>query len=401
MEKSEKIAVVAILINLFLFGIKIIAAFATESIALKAEAFHTFSDLIASLTVFVGLKIAKRKTKSFPYGLYKVENLMSVIISILILYSGYEIAMEAISAEKTDVKNTGIGIIILAVAIVITFLFSRYEKKIGKEINSPILLADSEHIRTDVLSNSAVMIAIIFDSMGYQFDKIVALIVVVFIVKTGFEIFKDGVRVLLDASIDYETLSKTEKIIINTPQVVAINTLKGRNSGQFKFIEANISIKTNNLDKAHLITEKIEKRIKDELSNINQVFIHYEPVQKKETIYVMPLTENKTLISSHFGEAPWFMFLIFKTGEKKTSNIKVLANPYINEKKEKGILAAEFLILNNADVIIVKKEFEGKGPIYVFSNANVEVVLTEDDTPISAIEKLGLSYDNNLAYLYL
>ncbi|MGB4659336.1 MAG: cation transporter, partial [Mobilitalea sp.] len=81
MEKSEKTAFVAIVINCFLFGIKAVAAFTTGSIAIKAEAFHTFSDFIASLTVLVGLKIAKRKTKTFPYGLYKIENLMSVIIS--------------------------------------------------------------------------------------------------------------------------------------------------------------------------------------------------------------------------------------------------------------------------------------------------------------------------------
>ena len=395
MEKSEKTALQAILITLFIFGIKVIAAIITGSIALKAEAFHTFSDSIASMTVFAGLKMAKRKTKTFPYGLYKIENLMSVVISLLILYSGYEIAMEAIGATQMDLKNFGVGIILLVVVIIITFLFSRYEMKIGKEINSPILWADAKHSRTDVLSNMVVMIAIIFGSIGYKLDKIAALIVVVFIAKTGFEILKDGVKVLLDASVDYETLSKTEKIILNTPQVVEIKSLTGRNSGRFKFIESNIIIKTHNLDKAHIIADKIEENIRKEVRNIDQVLIHYEPMRKEEIVYAIPLMEDKESISPHFGEAPWFMFIIFKNGQKTANRVKVIQNPCIKEEKGKGILAAEFLLQNSIDVVIVKKDFSGKGPAYVFSDANVEVILTEEEKPVLAIEKLGLTYNAN------
>ena len=392
MEKSEKIALQAILVAFFIFGIKLIAAIITGSIALKAEAFHTLTDFIASLTVYAGLKIAKRKTKSFPYGLYKIENLISVVISLLVLFSGYEIALEAINAKQTEVKNSIVGIIILVVVVLISFAFSKYEKKVGKEINSPILIADADHGYIDVLSNIIVMVSIILGTIGYHLDKIATLIVVIFIAKTGFGILKDGVKVLLDASVDYETLSKTEKIILNTPQVVEIKKLTGRNSGRFKFIEANIVIKTHDLDKAHLIADKIENQIKKELSNIDHVLIHYEPMQKEEMIYVIPLTEEKNKISSHFGEAPWFMFVTFKTGERVAKQADVMVNPFMNEEKGKGILAAEFLIKKGIDVMIVKKDFASKGPAYVFSDSNVEVVLTEEEIPEAAIGKLGLSY---------
>ena len=392
MEKSEKIALQAILVAFFIFGIKLIAAIITGSIALKAEAFHTLTDFIASLTVYAGLKIAKRKTKSFPYGLYKIENLISVVISLLVLFSGYEIALEAINAKQTEVKNSIVGIIILIVVVLISFVFSKYEKKVGKEINSPILIADADHGYIDVLSNIIVMVSIILGTIGYHLDKIATLIVVIFIAKTGLGILKDGVKVLLDASVDYETLSKTEKIILNTPQVVEIKKLTGRNSGRFKFIEANIVIKTHNLDKAHLIADKIENQIKQELCNIDHVLIHYEPMQKEEMIYVIPLTEEKNKISSHFGEAPWFMFVTFKTGERVAKQAEVMVNPFMNEEKGKGILAAGFLIKKGIDVVIVKKDFASKGPAYVFSDSNVEVVLTEEEIPEAAIGKLGLSY---------
>lgn len=91
MDQGEKVALFAIGINLLLFGIKYTFSTLSGSIALKADAFHSLSDVVASSTVFVGLIIAKRKTKSFPYGLYKVENLASVLVALAILYAGYEI----------------------------------------------------------------------------------------------------------------------------------------------------------------------------------------------------------------------------------------------------------------------------------------------------------------------
>ncbi|MBM3241128.1 hypothetical protein FJZ31_33005 [Candidatus Poribacteria bacterium] len=76
MEKSEKIAVFAISVNLALFGIKFTFAMLSQSITLKAEAIHSLSDVVASLTVFGGLMLAKRKSTKFPYGLYKEADIV-------------------------------------------------------------------------------------------------------------------------------------------------------------------------------------------------------------------------------------------------------------------------------------------------------------------------------------
>lgn len=393
MEVSERTVLLAVAMNLILFGIKYAAASVSGSIALKAEAFHTFADFIASLTVFAGLKIAKRKTKSFPYGLYKVENLMSVVISLIILYSSYKIVWEAINITSIGIKHSGIAVISLLAAVSITFYFSRYEKKIGQEINSPMLLAEAAHIRTDMFSNAIVLVAIISNMISYQFDKIAALIVAGFIAKTGFQILKDGARVLLDASVDYETLGKIEKLILITPQVIEIKNLKGRNSGRFKFIEANIVLKTHDLEKAYFIAENIEIHIKDEIKNIDQVIIHYEPLQKEEIIYALPLMADQISISPHFGEAPLFMFVTFKAGTKVVSNVDILSNPNTKIEKGKGILAAEFLVKNMVDYVLVKNEFESKGPYYVFLNANIEVIVTKEEWPKQAFENLGLTFN--------
>jgi divalent metal cation (Fe/Co/Zn/Cd) transporter len=77
MEQGQKIAIMAIVVNVVLFATKYMFAGLSGSIALKAGAFDSMSDVVASSTVFVGLVISRRKTKSFPYGLYKVEILVT------------------------------------------------------------------------------------------------------------------------------------------------------------------------------------------------------------------------------------------------------------------------------------------------------------------------------------
>jgi len=79
MEKGEKVALLAIGVNLILFGIKSIFAEISGRFALRADAFHSLSDVVASSTVFAGLLVARRKTRSFPYGLYKVDIIATVM----------------------------------------------------------------------------------------------------------------------------------------------------------------------------------------------------------------------------------------------------------------------------------------------------------------------------------
>ena len=392
MEISERTAIYSIIVNLVIFIIKYISSVTSGSIALKAESFHTLADLTASLSVFIGLKIAKRKSKSFPYGLYKIENLISVIISIIIFYTGYEIILEITHSNAADLKNSTFAIISLLISILITFLFSRYEKKIGQLTNSPILLSDAAHIRTDISSNIIVLMAIISNLLGYHIDNIAAIIIIGFIAKTGFQIFTDGIKVLLDASIDYKTLDSIKNIIQKTPQVLEIKSLTGRNSGRFKFIEATIIIKTNNLEDAHYITNIIEHRIKQQINNIDQILIHYEPFKKSEIVYAVMLEEDKASISNHFGESAYLMIVTFQTATDMTlTRIDILANPYNEEKKAKGILLAEFLVEKNVDFVLVRTDIKNKGPLYVFSNSNIKIITTNEINPKNAFSNLKLT----------
>jgi predicted Fe-Mo cluster-binding NifX family protein len=207
-------------------------------------------------------------------------------------------------------------------------------------------------------------------------DKIAAVVVVLFIAHAGWEILFEGVKVLLDASLDQETLHRIRKILFTEPVVREIKSLTGRNSGSYKFIEAEIVVNGSDLAKAHSASLHIEHTIKTQIHNVDHVLIHYEPIQKDLLLYAVPLEDQDGTVSEHYGEAPYIAFF---TKHLKTQEIvqqDILENPCVSEEKGKGIALSEFLVQQGVDVVLIRTPFHGKGPEYVFADANVDIRLT-------------------------
>jgi predicted Fe-Mo cluster-binding NifX family protein len=103
-------------------------------------------------------------------------------------------------------------------------------------------------------------------------------------------------------------------------------------------------------------------------------------VKKDFLIYAIPVEEDKHKISDHFGDAPYFYLVRISREGDIVQEEEILRNPYLKEEKGKGIKVSEWLLQNGVDTIYTRKTFDGKGPSYVFSNAEVEVIITEDKT---------------------
>jgi cation diffusion facilitator family transporter len=379
MESSEKIGAYSIGVNLILVGIKGLLGFLSGSVALIADAIHSSTDVISSMTVLAGIKISKRKSKNFPYGLYKVENFVSLLSSIFIFLAGYEIIHTAFFEEaslKTEYLPHAMAGVLLTVAI--TFVFSRYELRQGRKIGSPSLIADAQHIRTDMLSSAVILTGLIGGWFGLNLDRIAAVVVVFLVIKAAFGILVDAVRVLLDASIDFETMDRVRAIIVKDPQVVSINGLWGRNSGPFKFMEADIVTTSKDLERAHAVGRRIEKEIRRQVSNVDHVLIHYEPQTKETLTSAVPLNEEKGRLAEHFGDAPYFYLITVRVKDGAVLSEVYHRNPFAGEEKGKGIKVSQWLVEQGVDVVYSPKGFEGKGPGYVFSDAGVEVMVTQD-----------------------
>lgn len=377
MDRSQKVAALSILNNVLLSLIKIGLSALSGSIALLADAIHSLTDVVSSLAVFIGLKISKRTSKAFPYGLYKVENLVSLATAFAIFFAGYEIVKEVFSGGGEPLTHLPIALAGVLMTIAMTFLFSRYELKVGKEIGSPSLIADGKHIKTDMLSSVVILLGLAGAIWGLPLDKVAAVVVVVFIGHAGWEIMVDAVRVLLDASLDFNTLNMVKDIIMHEPEVKELRGLWGRNSGAFKFIEADITVSETKLERAHQLSQALEKRIQESVPNVDHILIHYEPVRKEFLRYAFPLDDEQGVLSKHFGEAPLFEMVTVRADDHTVVHREQFKNEFLDTARGKGILVAEWLATNNVDKIFLKEMFEGRGPTYVLSDTGIEVTLTE------------------------
>jgi cation diffusion facilitator family transporter len=379
MEISEKTAWMSILTNLVLVCIKSWVTLISGSLAVKADALHSLSDVVSAGVILIGIRISKRTSRSFPYGLYKVENLVALATSLLILFAGYEIVQEVFAGPPRPLP----GRIPLAVGgivatILIAWFFSRYELKKGYETGSPSLVADARHIWTDMLSSFVILASLLSSALGLSLDRYAAVIVVLFICRSAAVIFLDAVRVLLDASLDHASLTRIREVILADHRVAEINGLWARNAGRYKFVELDVTLRVKELEKGHIISQELENRVKLEIPKVDRVLIHYQPQHKQQLTYAIPLAADRRAIAEHFGSADFFRFFTVQTSNDEIVSDDVLENPFRDEEKGKGIKVAEWLLEKGLDILIAHRDQAGKGPSFVLGNSGAEIMLTEE-----------------------
>ena len=200
------------------------------------------------------------------------------------------------------------------------------------------MVADARHIGMDMFSAAIILVGLVGEYFRIKFplDKVAALFIVVFIAWVGIKIALDAIRVLLDASVDFSTLNVIRELILENPEVVKIKSLTGRNSGRFKFIEAELALKIKDFQKAHLVTGRIEAQIKAKIAHVDRILIHYEPVVKDTLTYALPLAEDRQTLSEHFGEAPYFLLLIIRTNDQKLLEERLLVTPLPTSAKARA-----------------------------------------------------------------
>ena len=388
MEASERMGIYSLAVNLFLAALKAALAVFSGSLALAADAVHSSVDVVGSLVVLGGLIIARRKSKAFPYGLYKVENVAAIVVALLIFLAGYEIAREAWQGAVRVVTASPAILVGAVLAVVIPLAFSRYEARLARTTNSPSLAADSRHFQTDVLSSAVVLIALAGSRLGWPLDRIGAAVVVLFIARAGWELLADGMRVLLDASLDAETLTRVRGLMEDEPAVAAVKSLTGRNAGRYRFLEAEVTLRIHDLDKAHAVSQRLEEDIRRAMAHVDRVLIHYEPTARERLRYAIPLANLNGAISQHFGEAPYFALVTIRLSDGAVERQEIVANPHTKLSKAKGIQVAEWLVGQKVDAVLVKESLHSKGPEYVFANAGVEMHDVVADTLAAALAAL-------------
>jgi cation diffusion facilitator family transporter len=360
-------------------GIKLGAALFTGSIGLLADSIHSAADVAGSIMVWIGVRLATHKYKRFPYGFYKIENLLALFIGFAILYGAYEVLQIFLSGESVLPENIPVGIAAVLLGMSMDFFWGRFEAKSGRLINSPGIEASGNHTVSDVYSSTVVLVGLLGSLFGFNLDRWAALIVALIISKIGIVILWDNVKVLLDISVSAEKLEAYLRIIARQPGVLTVKSIRGRNAGSFRFINVDVGLKAYNLEQANDIASRIETRLKEEDTTIDTVFVHHSHEFPRFISVLIPTDESGKRISKYFGRSTHITTLRYDRESKRYSDQITEVNPDQGEGRHRGIKLAEHFIDKGVDTVCCKEDLHDKGPGLMFYRFGIDVRKTDED----------------------
>ena len=282
-EEADKVTIQSILWNIFLTIIKIFAGIFGKSSAMISDGLHSASDIISSVGVLIGNKIAKTPNdKEHNYGHEKAETLVSFLLSILLIIVSLKIGWGALQSlfnlDSVQVP-TALPLIVSIISIGIKEYQYRITIRIANRINSPSLKADAWHHRSDALSSIAAFIGIGGAMLGFKaLDPIASIVVALFVAKVGLDILKDSTNELMDYSIDDEQEEQIRKIAEKIDGVINLGELRTRKHGAMAYVDLTICVnKDLTVLEGHELAHKIEKYIINEMKFVKGITVHVEP----------------------------------------------------------------------------------------------------------------------------
>lgn len=283
MKKTAKRAtLLGIFGNSFLFTIKIIVGFVFNSLALISDALNSFTDIIASVVVYISVKVgSKRADKEHPFGHHRAEPIAGLIVAIIMGILGFEVINAAFSRllNGSQIILGLLPIIILILTMVIKFFMYLYVVSVGKRLKSTAILASAADHRNDVLISFSALIGVGGANLGYGFlDPLVAVIIGLWIIKVGYDIGVKNIKFLIGEAPSKDLMEGIKKKAFSVKGVKGVHDAKAHYVGVLLHVEVHITVdKKISIYKAHTIGEKVEAKVK-ELEEINEAFVHIDPV---------------------------------------------------------------------------------------------------------------------------
>ncbi|MBL7054350.1 cation transporter [Candidatus Woesearchaeota archaeon] len=279
---AKRAALLGIFGNSFLFTIKILVGFLFNSLALISDAFNSLTDIIASVIVYISVKVSsKGADKKHPFGHDRAEPIAGLIVAIFTGILGFELMNIAFSRLLTSsqIIKGFLPMFILALTMVIKFGMYSYTIKVGKKIKSTAILASAADHKNDILVSFSALIGVIGANLGYYFlDSLVAVTIGFWIIKVGYDIGAKNVRFLIGEAPDKELMKKIKKEAFSVKGVKGVHGAKAHYVGVLLHVNIHITLdKKISLEKAHTIGKKVKEKVK-RLEDISEAFVHIDPV---------------------------------------------------------------------------------------------------------------------------
>ena len=290
-KRIYRVTLLGMFVNMILFVFKLVAGFLGRSGAMIADAVHSASDFATDVVVLAFVRIsAKPRDDDHKWGHGKYETLASLIIGVALFAVGVEILLD--SAEKIKAVAEGevlprpgaIAIIAAAVSIVAKEALFQWTVRVGKQVESPSVVANAWHHRSDALSSIGALLGIgaaYFLGEKWRIaDPIAAIVVAALIIKVSIDLCSTALAELLEKSLPKEVEEEILAIILATPNVYKPHNLRTRRIGSDIAIEVHIRVNGEmTVFASHEISKEIERALRARFGERTAVAIHIEPMK--------------------------------------------------------------------------------------------------------------------------
>lgn len=279
---ASRAAIVSILGNTLLFGLKIVVALLSGSVALLSDAFNSLTDTVSSLAVFICVKIsAKEADEGHPFGHSRAEPVAGIVVAIMAGILGFEVIRTSVG-RLTGGDGVVVGTFTLLVPVITAAakgIMALYFRGVGRAVRSPAITALSVDSLCDVAVAFAALVGIAGARFGYSYlDPLAGLLISMWIIYTGYSIGMENIDYLMGRSPGPELTAEIRRAALGVEGVEDTGIIRTHYVGPYIHVEIHVKVpKYISTYDSHAIGERVERAVED-LEAIQKVFVHMDPV---------------------------------------------------------------------------------------------------------------------------
>jgi cation diffusion facilitator family transporter len=285
-RRAQRMAQLGLVVNALLAVVKLVAGLLGNAYALVADAIESATDMVGSLLVWGGLRIASRNPdERYPFGYGRAEPIASAAVAALMLGAAAGIAIEAVrEIRMPHASPAPFTLVVLALVIVVKAVLSTRVMRLSSRTGSVVVRADASHHMADAITSGAAFIGIavaVVGGPGWEAaDDWAALVAAGVIIVNGLLLFRSSLRDLMDRAPDPELLAIVSAAALETTEVRAIEKLKIRRSGTGFYVDIHVQAHpAMSLHDAHILSGRVKSAIRRRVPAALGVLIHMEPYE--------------------------------------------------------------------------------------------------------------------------
>lgn len=330
-------SIVGILCNVFLFGAKITIGVLMHSISVMADGFNNLSDAASSIISFIGVKMAEKPAdEEHPFGHGRIEYIAALVVSFLVIEVG--ITFFKSSAEKLrnpeEITFELVPFLILVLSVGVKLWMAFFNRKLGKRIDSKVMLATSADSMGDVITTSTTILSILVCTfIGWNIDAAAGLIVSLIVIWAGIGIARDTLEPLIGQAGDPELAKKIRQEVESYRGIEGTHDLIVHNYGpnrSMASIHAEVP-RDVDIEVSHEIIDRIEREVTKKLGVF--LVIHMDPVEVRDE-RVLAVKEKLGQVLKELDEEATFHDFRMVWGEKRINLIFDVMVPFSYDKDQ-------------------------------------------------------------------